>query len=102
MNSAIVSNLGSVKMLVSLAQSEWGTPEPQIELRVPKGTHYRKLDAALHALAAELELATPASETWVVGIQAFNDDRGRVYLELVKGEAAEAQRGMEMLRRIAK
>lgn len=101
MNNAILKKLGNVTLTVNLAHSKYGTVQPQIELHVPKGTHYRKLDAALHALAAEVELATPAGETWVVETEAFFDDRGRVYLELAKGEDAESERGLALLRRIA-
>ena len=45
---------------VSQGESRYGTPEPQIALRFPKGTSYRVVKAALHKLAAEIELATPA------------------------------------------
>jgi hypothetical protein len=51
---------------VSQGESRYGTPEPQIALRFPKGTSYRVVKAALHKLAAEIELATPASERWCV------------------------------------
>ena len=101
MNNAILKSLGNVTMTVSLAQSKYGTPQPQIEICVSKGTHFRKLDAALHALAAEVELATPVSETWVVEIEAFFDDRGRVHLELAKGDDSETERGLALLRRVA-
>ena len=43
---------------VSQGESRYGTPEPQIALRFPKGTSYRVVKAALHKLAAEIELAT--------------------------------------------
>jgi hypothetical protein len=43
---------------VSQGESRYGTPEPQIALRFPKGTSYRVVKAALHRLAAEIELAT--------------------------------------------
>ena len=101
MKNAILKSLGNVKMTVSLAHSKYGTPEPKIEICVPRGTHYRKLDAALHALAAEVELATPVNETWAVQIEAFFNDRGRVYLELVKADNGETERGLALLRRVA-
>jgi hypothetical protein len=62
---------------VSQGESRYGTPEPQIALRFPKGTSYRVVKAALHKLAAEIELATPASERWCVNTEDFNE-RARV------------------------
>ena len=47
---------------VSQGESRSRTPEPQIALRFPKGTSYRVVKAALHKLAAELELATPDAQ----------------------------------------
>jgi hypothetical protein len=38
--------------------------------------------AALHKLAAKVELATPERERWIVQTVSFYDARGRVYLEL--------------------
>lgn len=83
---------------VSQGESRYGTPEPQIVLRFPKGTSYRVVKAALHKLAAEIELATPASERWCVNTEDFNES-GRVYLELADATPAEAARGMGMLTR---
>lgn len=39
-------------------ESRYRSPEPQIELRLPTGTSHRFVSAALHKLAAEVELAT--------------------------------------------
>ena len=39
----------------------YGTPEPQVALRFPKGTSYRVVKAALHELAADVELATASA-----------------------------------------
>ena len=38
---------------VSQGESRYGTPEPQIALRFPKGTSYRVVKAALHKLEQE-------------------------------------------------
>ena len=83
---------------VSQGESRYGSPEPQIELRFPKGTHFRALKAALHKLAADVELATPANERWIVQAEDFYDARGRVYLELDGATPAEAARGMALLK----
>src|SRR5690606_15004618 len=85
---------------VSQAESRYGTPEPQIKLHFPKGTNYRVVKAALHKLAAEIELATPASERWCVSTEDFNES-GRVYLELADATPAEAARGMALLTKLA-
>ncbi|HEY8429117.1 MAG TPA: hypothetical protein VIL20_12110, partial [Sandaracinaceae bacterium] len=85
--------------MVSQSQSRYGSPEPQIALRFPKGTSYRVVKAALHKLAADVELATPASERWCVTTEDFNES-GRVYLELADATPAEAARGMAMLTKL--
>ncbi len=63
---------------VSQGESRYGTPEPQIALRFPKGTSYRVVKATLHKLAAEIELATPASERWCVKHRGLQRERARV------------------------
>ena len=87
-------------MTVGKVASRYGTPEPQVEVRLPKGTSFRRLQAALHRLAAEIELATPARESWVVQTEATSDERGRVYLELADGNEPEAARGLALLQRL--
>lgn len=62
-------------------------------------TNYRVVKAALHKLAADAELATPASERCCVNTENFNDSR-RVYLELADATPAEVARGMEMLTKL--
>src|SRR5690606_35645304 len=61
----------------------------------PRGysTSYRVVKAALHKLAAEIELATPASERWCVNTEDESES-GRVYLELADATPAESARGM--------
>jgi len=83
---------------VSQGQSRYGTPEPQIELRLPKGANHRLVSAALHKLAADVELATPERERWIVQTESFYDARGRVYLELSDATATEADRALALLK----
>jgi hypothetical protein len=90
----------TITKTVSQGESRYGSPEPQIALRSPKGTSYRAVKAALHKLAADAELATPASERWCVNTEDFNES-GRVYLELADATPAEAARGMAMLTKLA-
>jgi len=63
-------------------------------------TSYRVVKAALHKLAAEIELATPARERWCVNTEDFNES-GRVYLELADATPAETARGMALLGKLA-
>lgn len=81
---------------VSQGASHYGTAEPQIALRFPKGTSYRVVKAELHRLAAHVELATPANESWIVQTEDFKEN-GRVYLKLADATPAEAARGMALL-----
>jgi hypothetical protein len=84
---------------VSQGESRYGTPEPQIALRFPKGTNYRVVKAALHKLAAEIELATPASESWCVNTEDYNET-GRAYLELADATPAEVARAIALLTKV--
>jgi len=43
-------------------------------------------------LAAEVELATPECERWIVQTESFYDARCRVYIELADATPAEAER----------
>jgi len=84
---------------VSQGERRYGTPEPQSALRFPDGTSYRVVKAAVHKLAAEIEMATPANEHWCVNTEDHNES-GRVYLELADATPAEAERGMAMLTKL--
>lgn len=91
-------------MTVSLGTSQYGNPKPQIEVRLPPGSSHRAVLAELHKVAAEVELATPDSETWSVHLELGWDWRaanGRVYLELDRATGAEADRGLAVLRKVA-
>jgi len=81
-----------------LAESRWGNPLPRIDLRAPRGTSHRAFAAELHELAAKVERATPEAEGWCVIIDRIGDMEGAVSLELVDATAAEAARGMELLK----
>ena len=99
LNTAVVRNLRAASLKAKMGESRYGTPEPEIEVRFLRGTHFRKSSAALHALAAILELATPTNEGWVVVVDPHGDEVGRIYLELVDGSYPEARRGLELLKR---
>ncbi len=86
---------------VMLARSQYGHPEPRIEVRFQRGTSFRRIHAALHLLAAAVELATPEAEGWIAQMVAASaDDAGWVYLELLHASDDEAQRGLAVLQRV--
>ena len=87
-------------MTVIECENQYGTREPQIEIRLAKGAHHRLVSATLHKLAADVEIATPVRENWIVQIERLLDGRGRVYLELADGAPAEAERGMAILKKL--
>ncbi|ABF88219.1 hypothetical protein MXAN_1822 [Myxococcus xanthus DK 1622] len=91
-------------MMVGQRTARHGIPQPYIEVRFPKDTRQRTLDAALHRLYADIELATPESESWDVRIEqlpdVFSFSGGRVYLELAEGTPVEAERAMALLKRL--
>lgn len=78
---------------MSQGEARHGTAEPQIEIRLPKGTSQRLVSAALHKLAADIELATPERERWIVRTESFYDARSRGYLKLANTTPTEAERG---------
>jgi hypothetical protein len=97
MNTTTRKLTKAASMMAKMGQSEYGTLQPQLDVRFPRGTHYRVLTAALHALAADVELATPPTLHWCVQMDAGNES-GRVYLELADGTEDEAKRGLALLR----
>jgi hypothetical protein len=90
--------LKGATLTVLLGKSEYGTPEPRVEVRFPAEARYRVRSAALHALAAEIEAATPATDHWCVELADGNYESGRVWLELARGTGDEAERGLALLR----
>lgn len=101
MNTTTTKLLKSCTINAEIGTSRYGSPQPQLIVRTPKGTHFRQLRAALLTLAAEAELATPASEHWIVQIDDGGNEVGYVYLELSGGSDAEAKRGLALLKRVA-
>ena len=91
------------KYRVTMGRSQYGHAEPRIEVQFARGTNFRKLHAALHQLAAAVELATPEEEGWIVQMVAASaDDRGRVNLELLNATDDEAQRGLAVLQSVSR
>ncbi|CAM4543706.1 MULTISPECIES: hypothetical protein [Myxococcus] len=83
---------------LSLSKNRYGTPQPQVDFFLPRGSSHRETSAMLYTFAASLELRTPTSERWIVQTERLEEaNHGRVYLELSKGDHAEAMRGMALL-----
>ena len=97
LNTALARNLRGATLTQSLGESRHGTLRPPVEVRFPKGTSHRKTSAALHALAALAELATPSDESWCVVVDVLSDEAGCVYLELGQGTRTEARSGLAIL-----
>ncbi|QRK14131.1 hypothetical protein JQX13_46960 [Archangium violaceum] len=90
--------LREATLSLTLSQSRHGVPQPQLEVILPASAVHRQLRAALHAFSASLELATPASERWLVQMEILDAPRrGRLYLELAEGSHPEAMRGLMLL-----
>lgn len=93
-------NTASPTLTATLLTSTYGTPQPTLEVSLPRTAHHRELAATLYDLAARIERATPASERWVVEVQRRGDTIGRVVLEMVEGDEREVAAGMGVLRNV--
>ncbi len=101
MNRTMNKLLKIATINVAFASSRYGTPTPTLYVTMPKTCSHRETSAAIHMLAAEIELAIPASETWPVTVEHAGDYVGTVSVELIKGTAEEAERAMGVLKKIA-
>lgn len=80
--------------------ANYGTPQPTLEVRLPRTVHHRELAATLYDLAARIERATPASERRAVTVERRGDTIGRVALEMAEGDEREVGAGMRVLRAV--
>lgn len=87
---------------VELGEDKAGKAQPRIELRFATDVAYRGRRAALLALAAEIEMATRPTEHWTVELLGGHHETGRVYLDLIDGTEDEAERGLQLLRRVVR
>jgi len=90
-------NAGEFSTDVRIERSRYGTPTATLWISAPRGTSFRRMRAALHAVAMVAELGTSAAEHWVIGIEVATDLKGYVYVETVNGTDAEARRAMALL-----
>ncbi len=101
MRTTITATTSAITKTVRLGTSRYGNPMPRIDVRAPRESHYRALAAELHELAAKAERETPANEHWCIQVERGGDDfNGWVYVELVGDTQTEADRAMELLKRV--
>jgi hypothetical protein len=92
----------ALTITIEMGASEFGSPRPTLYVRTKDDAHSRKVAASLHRLAAAVIEATPDHEQWCVVVDVYAELAGRVYLETVTGEKAEADRAMAVLNNVAK
>ena len=86
-------------LTAALLTANYGTPQPTLEVRLPRTAHHRELAATLYDLAAGIERATPVGEGRVV-VQRRGDTAGRVVLEMIDGDERKVGAGMGVLRAV--
>jgi hypothetical protein len=107
----------AIKITVSVPTSPYGTPKPQAHIVFPNGTTsragsakpwpYRAARAVMHLAAARAEAHTPETEGWVIELDHGMNIAGpealaaTISIELVQGDAAEAERATKLLRGMA-
>ena len=90
------------RLTAHLGESSYGNPQPMLALEMPADATHRACNAALHRAAALVEEATPAHEGWIVQLDHDHGQCGAVYLELVKANKDEADRGVAVLENVAR
>ncbi len=93
-------NTTTPTLTATLPTATYGTPQPALEVSLPRTAHYRELAATLYDLAAFIKRATPACEGWVVVVERRGDTVGRVVLEMVDRDEREVGAGMAVLRAV--
>ena len=93
-------NIATPPLTATLLTSTYGTPQPTLEVSLPRTAHHRELAATLYDLAARIERATPEREGWVVVVQRRGDTAGRVVLEMIDGDKREVDAAMGVLRAV--
>jgi len=89
-------------MTIRQGEAQYGTPEPQIEIRFPKGAHHRQVSAAVHKLAAESSWPRLSMSVGSLRPRPCTKAVAGCTWKLAGGTPAEAERGMAMLKKLAK
>lgn len=85
---------------VTCEVDEYGNPQPEMRFTMPRQANWRQCNAAVHAVAAMVELATPRGAKWCVQSR-FGELWMAVYLELADCSTEETAAGIETLRKVA-
>ncbi len=70
------------RTIVEQVASEYGVAQPQVKITAP-GLSFRRLLAAAHLIAAQVELTTLPSDGWLVHVEQPGDTTAYVRLELI-------------------
>ena len=87
-----------MKLIVSTTETRFGTSQPQLIVKFGKDISNRAKDAVIYTLAAEVSVATPLHERWIVQPDI---EKSRVYLELSTGSVSETECARSVLAHVA-
>lgn len=82
----------------TLTKSQFGNPQPTLELSFPTGVGHRVRASEVYKVAAQVELAS-GKEQWAVVVDAPNC---LIHLELLTGSESETRQGMKVLNSICR
>ncbi|MCE9635530.1 MAG: hypothetical protein K8T90_07485 [Planctomycetes bacterium] len=88
-------------MTIETVVNNYGLAEPSIRIDLGAGATSRQTKAAMHLVAARVELLSVGA-SWCVQTRdhGFCEHKGRVYLELASATAEECERGLGVLRAV--
>ena len=83
---------------VEVITTEYGTPQPELQLALAASANARELRALLYELAGQAERTLSRTpELWVVTVRHDSEHNGAIVLELLDGTAAESERACALL-----
>jgi hypothetical protein len=85
---------------VVLGQSRYGRMQARVEIDIPEDVDYRVLDAALHIVAAKIELAMPEDACWSRGIERDTPTFGYAYLGIGVDSPGGPERALAFLQQV--
>jgi hypothetical protein len=87
-----------MRTTVTLAKSQFGNPQPTLEIHFTSCINHRVKASEVYEMAAKVELAS-GKEQWAVVVDRNNC---LIHLELLTGSESEADTGMRVLRSVCK
>ena len=78
---------------VVLNKSQYGNPQPEVQITFPADTHYRERRAEIYRLAAKVEMASKA-DGWIVIPEVYEN---KIRLELISCSNEKIDRGIRVL-----